>query len=91
MLDPNCETIKKLMVFRDHGVQVTLDDFGTGYSSMAYIHRYDIDYLKIDRCFIANLSADSDALALCEAMVLMAHSRLPDIETTATGGADFES
>lgn len=73
MLDPNHETINKLMVFRDRGVQVALDDFGTGYSSLAYIHQYDIDYLKIDRRFISNLEADSDALALCEAMVLMAH------------------
>ncbi|WP_409522362.1 bifunctional diguanylate cyclase/phosphodiesterase [Nitrincola sp. MINF-07-Sa-05] len=73
MLDPNSETIKKLVVFQERGVQVALDDFGTGYSSLAYIHRYDIDYLKIDRRFISNLSPHSDALALCEAMVLMAH------------------
>lgn len=73
MLDPNCETIKKLMVFRDHGMHVALDDFGTGYSSLAYIYQYDIDYFKIDQCFISTLKVGSDTLALCEAMVLMAH------------------
>lgn len=73
MLDPKKETVNKLMTFRDSGIEVALDDFGTGYSSLAYIHQYDIDYLKIDRCFINNLTPESDALALCEAMILMAH------------------
>src|SRR5690606_14541768 len=63
----------KLLAFRDAGVQVALDDFGTGYSSMAYLKRFDIDFIKIDQMFVHNIPSDPDDLALCQAMIAMAH------------------
>ncbi len=65
----NCD----LLAFRDSGMEVALDDFGTGYSSLSYLQRFDIDYLKIDRSFVHNLTPGSNDLALCEAIVVMAH------------------
>ncbi|MGC4405109.1 sensor domain-containing protein [Methyloversatilis sp. MC4-4] len=62
-----------LYAMRDAGVQVSLDDFGTGYSSLSYLKKFDIDYLKIDQSFVRGLSRDSSELALCEAMIVMAH------------------
>ena len=52
---------------------MSLDDFGTGYSSLAYLKKFDIDYLKIDQNFVCNLTGNSTDLALCEAIILMAH------------------
>lgn len=63
----------KLLAFRDAGVQLALDDFGTGYSSMAYLKRFDIDFIKIDQMFVHNITSDADDLALCQAMIAMAH------------------
>jgi len=62
-----------LLQLRDSGIQVALDDFGTGYSSLSYLKKFDIDYLKIDQSFIKNLSVESNDVALCEAMIMMAH------------------
>jgi diguanylate cyclase (GGDEF)-like protein/PAS domain S-box-containing protein len=73
LLDPNEVVNKKLLEFRDASIQVALDDFGTGYSSLSYLKKFDIDYIKIDRTFVSHLSPNSDDLALCEAMILMAH------------------
>ncbi len=63
----------KLLAFRDAGIQVALDDFGTGYSSLSYLKKFDIDYLKIDQSFTRNLAPNSDDMALCEAIIVMAH------------------
>ncbi|MEH6576323.1 MAG: EAL domain-containing protein [Amphritea sp.] len=63
----------KLLGFRDAFMEVALDDFGTGYSSLSYLKRFHIDYLKIDRSFVSNLTSDSNDMALCEAIILMAH------------------
>ncbi len=63
----------KLMELRDAGIQVSIDDFGTGYSSLSYLKKFDIDYLKIDQSFVHNLEHDSDNVALCEAIIVMAH------------------
>lgn len=63
----------KLLRFRDAGIQVSIDDFGTGYSALSYLKRFDIDFLKIDQSFISHLESDANNLALCEAIVMMAH------------------
>ncbi|HEY0846767.1 MAG TPA: EAL domain-containing protein [Noviherbaspirillum sp.] len=73
LLETNASITDQLLKFRDAGIQVALDDFGTGYSSMSYLKKLDIDYLKIDRSFSTNLSAESEDMALYEAMIVMAH------------------
>lgn len=73
LMDASEEIIRQLLEFRDRGVQIALDDFGTGYSSLTYLKKFDIDYIKIDQSFIRNLSPESEDMALCEAMIVMAH------------------
>ncbi|MDI1310121.1 MAG: PAS domain S-box protein [Methylotenera sp.] len=73
LLEANYLINDKLLEFRDAGIQVALDDFGTGYSSLSYLKKFDIDYIKIDQSFVRNLLPNSGDMALCEAMVVMAH------------------
>lgn len=73
LLDATDNVQAKLLGMRDAGIQVALDDFGTGYSSLSYLKKFDIDYIKIDRSFVRNLSTASDDMALCEAIIVMAH------------------
>ena len=73
LMEVNPAVNAKLLALRDAGMQVAIDDFGTGYSSLSYIKTFDIDYLKIDQSFIRNLAPNSDDLALCEAIIVMAH------------------
>ncbi|MEZ5322650.1 MAG: EAL domain-containing protein [Microthrixaceae bacterium] len=57
------------------GVRIAIDDFGTGYSSLAYIQRYPIDVLKIDRAFVTPLhTVDDRAGAMVGGIVAMARS-----------------
>lgn len=73
LMDTSDAVTDKLLAFRDAGMQVALDDFGTGYSSLSYIKKFDIDYLKIDQSFVRNLAPESSDMALCEAIIVMAH------------------
>ncbi len=73
LLDAASNVTDLLLEFRDAGIQVSLDDFGTGYSSLAYLKKFDIDLLKIDKSFVQNLAPGSDDMALCEAIIVMAH------------------
>jgi diguanylate cyclase (GGDEF)-like protein len=72
-----------LLDFRDANIQVSLDDFGTGYSSLSILKKLDVDYLKIDKSFVDNLEPNSDDLALCEAIIVMAHKL--DLKVIAEG------
>ncbi len=73
LLDGAEQVVERLRQYREMGLQVALDDFGTGYSSLSHLTRFAIDYVKIDRSFIATLEDDAGDLALCEAIIVMAH------------------
>ena len=73
LLDANSTVTQKLMDLRTGGMQVSLDDFGTGYSSLSYLQRFEIDYIKIDQSFVRHLVPGSTDLALCKAIIVMAH------------------
>ncbi|MFO1195240.1 MAG: EAL domain-containing protein [Rhodoferax sp.] len=73
LLDSSEEVAEQLLQLRDAGVQVSLDDFGTGYSSLTYLQRMDIDYIKIDQSFVRDLVPGGTELALCKAIIVMAH------------------
>lgn len=73
LLDAGAAITDQLLAFRDAGIQVSIDDFGTSYSSLSYLKKFDIDYLKIDRSFVHNLTPDSGDMALCKAIIVMAH------------------
>ncbi|HEY9859462.1 MAG TPA: EAL domain-containing protein, partial [Candidatus Obscuribacterales bacterium] len=66
-------TVHKLDQLKDLGIQIAIDDFGTGYSSLSYLKQFSFDTLKIDRCFVQNISCDSKNAAITTAMIQMAH------------------
>lgn len=73
LMDSHSSISKKLINFQSLGIDVALDDFGMGYSSLSYIKKFDIDYLKIDRSFVRNITTSINDKVLCEAIIAMAH------------------
>ncbi|EPJ49749.1 MAG: diguanylate cyclase/phosphodiesterase with PAS/PAC sensor(s) [Osedax symbiont Rs2] len=73
LMDIHSEILDKLRAFREENIQISLDDFGTGYSSLSYLRKFEIDYLKIDQSFVRNMKSNSKDIALCEAIIAMAH------------------
>jgi len=68
------ESIHILEAISRMGVLVSVDDFGTGYSSMSYLRRFPIDKLKIDRCFVEQMTARREDASIVGAIISLAHS-----------------
>jgi diguanylate cyclase (GGDEF)-like protein/PAS domain S-box-containing protein len=66
--------VQKLLQLREAGVQVFMDDFGTGYSGLSQIAQLPLDALKIDRAFIAGMSASAEHMAIVSTIINLAHA-----------------
>ncbi len=77
------ETARRLAAIKELGVRVAIDDFGTGYSSLAYLQRFPVDALKIDRSFISRLRQGTESETLIRTLIQLGKSL--SIETLAEG------
>jgi diguanylate cyclase (GGDEF)-like protein len=68
------DTLARLNALARLGVRLSIDDFGTGYSSLAYLKRFPIGQVKIDRSFVAGLPADDSDAGIVRAIVQMAQA-----------------
>ena len=73
MKDPE-SAARTLKALKESGVAVSVDDFGQGYSSLAYLKRFPLDALKIDRAFIRDVTIDPEDAAITFAIIGLAHS-----------------
>jgi CheY-like chemotaxis protein len=74
------ETLRKL---KSLGMRISIDDFGTGFSSLAYLKRFPLDELKIDKSFVDGIGIDPDSTAIVAAVMGMAHAL--DLHVVAEG------
>lgn len=73
-------TLRKL---KSLGMRISIDDFGTGFSSLAYLKRFPLDELKIDKSFVDGIGIDPDSTAIVAAVMGMAHAL--DLHVVAEG------
>jgi len=73
MVDPD-HAIRVMRSLCDAGMRIAIDDFGTGYSSLAYLTRFPVGALKIDRSFVADVNKDPSDATIVRTIIEMAHS-----------------
>jgi len=73
MVDPD-HAIRVMRSLCDAGMRIAIDDFGTGYSSLAYLTRFPVGALKIDRSFVADVNKDPNDATIVRTIIEMAHS-----------------
>jgi diguanylate cyclase (GGDEF)-like protein/PAS domain S-box-containing protein len=59
---------------RNLGTEISLDDFGTGYSSLSYLHRFPVDYLKIDRSFVNRMAENKENAEIVNTIIKLAQN-----------------
>lgn len=82
----NSTAIRVLEILRRKGVSIAVDDFGVGYSSLGQLRRMPIDTLKIDKCFVDEVTTNAQDAAIVSAVVTMARSL--GLRTMAEGAED---
>ena len=83
LVHDNRATLERLHALKQLGVRLSIDDFGTGYSSLAYLERFPVDSLKMDRSFISSLDADDAKSPLAEAVIGL--GRILQLKVVAEG------
>lgn len=68
------QVVKEIDAIKKRGMNIVLDDFGTGYSSLAYIHRFPVDWLKIDRSFVKEIVTKKESAEVVKSIVGMSKS-----------------
>lgn len=69
------EIIRPILIgLRDTGIQIGIDDFGTGYSSLAYLHRFPLDFLKVDRSFVGTMLDSHESREIVRTIVDLGRS-----------------
>jgi len=66
--------LKMMQRLRERGIHLALDDFGTGYSSLAYLKRFPINTLKIDKAFIDDIATSTEDRHMTQAIITIAHN-----------------
>ena len=74
IIDDGTRTRATLELLREKGIRIYLDDFGTGYSSLAYLHRFPLDAIKIDRSFVMRMDAGDMHLQLVRTVRTLARN-----------------
>lgn len=72
VMDDVESAITMMKQFRGLGIRLSIDDFGTGYSSLAYLRRFPINELKIDKSFIIDTPHDEEASNIVKSIVSLA-------------------
>ena len=72
LLEGQEEVLATVAQWQARGIQLAIDDFGTGYSSLAYLKRFAVDKVKIDRSFIVGMAEDDAARAIVQAIIDLA-------------------
>lgn len=73
LVDDVVATIDRMNELKALGVRLAIDDFGTGYSSLAYLLRFPVDTLKIDKAFVSSMTPDSREARLADAIAQLGH------------------
>ena len=73
LLDDSAATLAVMNELRALGVTLAIDDFGTGHSSLAYLQKYEMDYLKIDKGFVATIGTDAINAAVLDTIIQLGH------------------
>jgi diguanylate cyclase (GGDEF)-like protein len=84
MAEPEA-TVFKLHALKSLGIKLAVDDFGTGYSSLAYLKRFPIDVLKIDRAFVSGLDSDQGEQDSAIVQTVVSLAQALGLRTTAEG------
>ncbi|MEM9449479.1 MAG: EAL domain-containing protein [Cyanobacteria bacterium P01_E01_bin.6] len=73
-------SIDLMLQLKELGLKLAIDDFGTGYSSLSYLHRFPIDYLKVDKSFIGQMEKSQEDYEIVRTIVTLGHALGMDVD-----------